>query len=391
MTLTSVFLRNANNVEDGNMIKRNGNRRKKKHRWLWWLSPIVLVGVYGMMVLVADNPPVEKLERTRLVLSEAGKMDAGIYSHTLFKEAGTLYDSAMITWKRENDKWIILRKFDQVVSLAGQSEAAAQKAMEHVLVVKRNMKESLGNEITRLRREMEVFEKFFATLPLDKEIKSQHSQGKLLLNEAEIAFEKGLYNAGTEKSHEAAQLIGVSYGNARKLLEKYFTQLPHWQKQLETAITLSKRHYVIVVEKIPARCDLYYKGIKKYSFPAEFGRNWIGDKRCEGDYATPEGEYRVEKKLSGRQTIYYKALLVDYPNAADRANLDRLKKNGEISSHARPGSLIEIHGDGGRGVNWTNGCVALANKDMDVLFRYASKGTPILIIGASEPWDKQDK
>lgn len=370
------------------MIKRSASRRKKKYRWLWWLSPIVFVGIYGVLILTAEEPPVEKLERTRFLLSEAGKMDAAIYSRQLFKKAEVLYDSAMISWKRENEKWIILRKFDRIVSLAGQSETAAQKTIEHVRVVKRNLKESLGNEITRLRKEMDVFEKFFATLPLDKEVKSQHSQGKLLLNEAEIAFEKGIYNIGTEKSHEAAQLIGASYGSARKLLEKYFTQLPQWRKQLETAISRSEREYVIVVEKIPARCDLYYKGVKKYSFPAEFGRNWIGDKRCEGDYATPEGEYQVAKKLDKRQTIYYKALLVDYPNAHDRANLERLKKNGEIPARTRPGGLIEIHGDGGRGVNWTNGCVALANKDMDVVFRHANKGTPILIIGASESWDK---
>lgn len=372
------------------MIKKNGKQEKKRYRWLWWVVPLLLVGGYCVLILTAEKPPVGKLENTRVVLAEAGKMDAGIYSGKLFREAQALYDSAMIVWKRENEKWIVFRKFDKVVQLAGRAETLAKEAIEHVRTVKRNLKEDLENEIAFLRREMEAFEKIFAALPLDKKVKSQHSRGKLLLNEAEIAFEKREYNTGREKSHEAAQLIRASYASARELLKNYFSQLPKWQQQLEEAIARSerKREYVIVVEKIPARCDLYYKGVKKYSFPAEFGRNWIGDKRCEGDYATPEGVYKVEKKLDGRQTKYYKALLVDYPNVDDRANFQRLKKNGEIASHIQPGGLIEIHGGGGQGVNWTNGCVALCNKDMDVLYRHVSKGTTIFIIGASAPWEE---
>lgn len=372
------------------MIRKNEKRGKKKHRWLWWIIPLLLLAGSGVLILTAEKPPVEKLENTRFVLAEAGKMDAEIYSRKLFRQAQSLYDSAMIVWKQENERLIVFRKFDKVIELAAKAESLAKEAIEHVKVAKRNLKEDLENEISLLRREMEVFEKLFATLPLDKKVKSQHSNGKLLLNEAEIAFEKKEYNTGREKSHEAAQLIRASYASARELLKNYFNQLPQWQQQLKEAIALSesKREYVIVVEKIPARCDLYYKGIKKYSFPAEFGRNWIGDKRCEGDYATPEGFYKVEKKLDGRQTKYYKALLVDYPNADDRANLQRLKKNGEIASHVRPGGLIEIHGGGGQGVNWTNGCVALCNKDMDVLYRLVSKRTTILIIGASASWEE---
>lgn len=355
---------------------------------MWWLLPLLVAGLYGVLLLLADTPPVGKLESTRTVLAEARKMDAGIYSRHFFREAEVLYDSAMLVWKRENEKWIIVRDFSPVVSLAEKSEIAAKKSIEQVRAAKRNLKEDIAREIALLRQEMDAFERFFATLPLDKDIKSKHSRGKLLLNEAEIAFEKGDYNQGREKSHEAAELIRTSYSHARNLLDTYFGRLSEWQGQLADALGRSarEREYVIVVEKIPARCDLYYKGVRKYSFPAEFGRNWVGDKRIEGDYATPEGNYKVVKKLSGKQTKYYKALLVDYPNTADLANFEKLKKSGKIASHVRPGGLIEIHGDGGRGVNWTNGCVALSNKDMDELYKFTGKGTPILIIGASEPW-----
>jgi len=44
--------------------------------------------------------------------------------------------------------------------------------------------------------------------------------------------------------------------------------------------------------------------------------------------------------------------------------------------------LIEIHGNGGKGIDWTEGCVALTDKEMDVVFKIAKVGTPVTIIGS---------
>lgn len=370
------------------MIKRSVKRKRKSYRWLWWVVLFVGALVAGVCVLSVDQPPVRQLEQARMLLADARKADAGIYSRKWFGEAEILYDSAMRVWKRENERWIFVRDFTPVSALAKRSEQSARRAMEHAREAKGNLKQDLENEIARLRREMDEFERFFVSLPLEKAVKSRHAQGKLSLNEAEIAFEKGNYSLGREKSYQAARAIREAYRDARLLLDDYFRQLPEWQKQLVAAVEFSRRErcYVIVVEKIPARCYLYHKGEKKYSFPVEFGRNWIGDKRQEGDDATPEGEYKVVKKLSGRQTKYDKALLLDYPNVADRARFGQLKKSGRVAADARPGGLIEIHGGGGRGVNWTNGCVALENRDMDEVYKRARKDTPVWIIGASKAW-----
>ena len=58
------------------------------------------------------------------------------------------------------------------------------------------------------------------------------------------------------------------------------------------------------------------------------------------------------------------------------------KRDGRLPRGAGIGSLIEIHGDGGRGEDWTSGCVALENHDMDRLFARVSVGTPVTIIGS---------
>jgi len=54
--------------------------------------------------------------------------------------------------------------------------------------------------------------------------------------------------------------------------------------------------------------------------------------------------------------------------------------------------LIEIHGNGGKGIDWTEGCIALTDREMDVIFKITKIGTPVTIIGSMvELKDVMDK
>jgi murein L,D-transpeptidase YafK len=112
------------------------------------------------------------------------------------------------------------------------------------------------------------------------------------------------------------------------------------------------------------------------------GPNWIGDKRHRGDKATPEGRYYITKKKKGKDTIYYKALLINYPNDEDRKRYNDDVKRGILSAGQGIGGLIEIHGGGGKGAHWTEGCVALTNAEMDQIFDFVEVGTPVTIVGS---------
>lgn len=120
-------------------------------------------------------------------------------------------------------------------------------------------------------------------------------------------------------------------------------------------------------------------------FDAELSLNWIGHKKQQGDMATPEGIYQITKKVNHRETKYYKALLLNYPNENDLARFEKDVRQGLISSSAHIGGLIEIHGDGGKGKDWTEGCVALTNKDIDRLYAMVSAGTTVTIVGSLKP------
>lgn len=135
----------------------------------------------------------------------------------------------------------------------------------------------------------------------------------------------------------------------------------------------------VVVKKSEARLYLERDGKAFASFKAVFGGQPRGHKQQEGDERTPEGRYVLDSKNA--KSAYYKAIHISYPNAHDTA-----------SANARgvaPGGFIMVHGQK-RGFgwlaplaqqfNWTDGCVAVSNEDMDIIWQTVDVGTPIEIL-----------
>ena len=131
------------------------------------------------------------------------------------------------------------------------------------------------------------------------------------------------------------------------------------------------------------------------AYPAALGFDPVGDKQQRDDYRTPEGEfYLCEHKANSR---FYRALRLSYPNAEDAARglrqglidkntCDRIRRairrKRVPPQNTRLGGDIMIHG-GGVGHNWTWGCVALENKDIQELFDFLQPGTRVTIKGAA--------
>jgi len=349
----------------------------------------LLAGIIYLLVLLframVPEPPLLEIEQARVAIAAARDHNSVIYSPKTFREARSYYDSAMISWRSENERFILFRDYEKARAFAAIANKKAIEATKTTIAKSNSLKTNLEGEIRRLNGEITSFEKIFQSMPIPQDIRKKHARGKLLLKEAEIDFKKENYVSGNVKITEANEYISNAYSLARKNLEEYFKDYSKWQDWAVSTITDSRRTgaYAIVIEKIPPRLHLYQGGKKKYTFDAEFGSNWIGDKKRRGDLATPEGEYKVTKKLSRGATKYHKALMINFPNKQDIEEFNSRLKNGQIPEDSRIGDLIEIHGDGGRGGNWTQGCVALKNDDMDVLFKYVSIGTPVTIIGST--------
>ncbi|MEQ6289966.1 murein L,D-transpeptidase family protein [Vogesella sp. GCM10023246] len=135
---------------------------------------------------------------------------------------------------------------------------------------------------------------------------------------------------------------------------------------------------LVLVDKRAQRLYLYQGQRLLAAFPVAFGGQPQGHKQQEGDGRTPEGRYLLDDKKA--DSGYYKAIHISYPNAADRA--------AAAARGVSPGGQVMIHGQrNGFGwaaaltqrVNWTNGCIALRNADMQQVWQAVAPGTPIVI------------
>jgi murein L,D-transpeptidase YafK len=155
-----------------------------------------------------------------------------------------------------------------------------------------------------------------------------------------------------------------------------------WQGWVDSTVAATRAGgEAVIVVKQSRRAYLVRGARAVAAYPAELGRAGLADKVHAGDAATPEGRYRVTEKRDRGATRFYRALMLDYPNPEDHRRFAEDRRRGRIPPGRGIGGLIEIHGEGGRGINWTDGCVALANPDMDRLFAAVRVGTPVTNVG----------
>ena len=148
----------------------------------------------------------------------------------------------------------------------------------------------------------------------------------------------------------------------------------------------------ILIEKSNRRLIWVRADGSSLAFPVALGKCPEGHKLREGDFRTPEGEYYVCTR--NEKSKFHLALGISYPNPSDaaaallRGEITPEQHSAILSAHEngkRPpwdtplGGFIMIHG-GGTESDWTAGCIAMKNEDIDLLFSLCPLGTPVKII-----------
>jgi murein L,D-transpeptidase YafK len=135
---------------------------------------------------------------------------------------------------------------------------------------------------------------------------------------------------------------------------------------------------LVVVHKAARRLELYRGGVLLRSFAVSLGPHPKGPKQQEGDGRTPEGEYRIDYRKP--DSAFYRALHISYPGPADVA--------AARSRGVSPGGLVMIHGEKNGlspqqaarlPADWTDGCIAVTDREMDEIWRAVPDGTKIII------------
>lgn len=135
----------------------------------------------------------------------------------------------------------------------------------------------------------------------------------------------------------------------------------------------------VLVEKSKRELHLMHKDKKVKSYTIALGGNPIGHKTQEGDLKTPEGIYKIDWRNPNSQ--FHKSLHISYPNAVDKAQAQKRRVS--------PGGAIFIHGLGPNfgflgtlhtKSDWTLGCIAVTNEEIEEIWDRVPNGTVIEIL-----------
>jgi murein L,D-transpeptidase YafK len=134
----------------------------------------------------------------------------------------------------------------------------------------------------------------------------------------------------------------------------------------------------VVVYKYEHRLVLLWHGKELRSYRIALGGEPKGPKTTQGDHRTPEGVYVLDSRNANSH--FYKAFHVSYPNSDDRAAARKsgVSPGGDIMLHGLPkqyafvGKAQALH-------DWTDGCIAVSNEEMDEIWKLVRVGTPIEI------------
>ena len=134
----------------------------------------------------------------------------------------------------------------------------------------------------------------------------------------------------------------------------------------------------VVVYKGERKLVLLSQGKELRSYKVALGSEPIGPKTRQGDHRTPEGLYLLDSRKPNSQ--FYKAFHISYPHSKDIAAAKKsgVSPGGDIMLHGLPkeyawvGKAHLLH-------DWTNGCIAVTNEEMDDIWKLVPVGTPIEI------------
>lgn len=134
----------------------------------------------------------------------------------------------------------------------------------------------------------------------------------------------------------------------------------------------------VLVQKKEHTLTLLSHGKAIQTYKVALGGSPIGAKERQGDHKTPEGHYILDRRNPHSQ--YYKSIHILYPNEQDRkkAKARGMSPGGDIMIHGltngygRVGAMHRLH-------DWTDGCIAVTNEEMDEIWRVVRDGTPIEI------------
>jgi hypothetical protein len=344
----------------------------------------------ALLFVPRDSAPSPgEVEAVRLALEEAEAAGSERWAPEALETARSERARALQALSRQNGRLPLFRNYEEA---RGHLEIAGSHA-RHAAQETRTAREAADDAADALLREaratLDAAQAVADAAHLQAEGRKALRQAEILLGEADRHLARGLTVEAEAKARQVIQLGREWQQRARELLARFNDSdaLRRWNRWVAETVEWSRTNKApaLVVDKAERTLLVYDLGELRLTFQVDLGLNPVPDKLHEGDNATPEGKYRVAEVRAPGETMYHRALLLDYPNNEDWEAYLRARKEGRVPDSTPIGGLIEIHGRGGRQKDWTNGCVAVTDGTMDILAGLAVPGTPVTIVGARRP------
>ena len=177
-------------------------------------------------------------------------------------------------------------------------------------------------------------------------------------------------------------LLGLAFYKYEKFIPNLAPIHPALSAQEIEEINKTKPVTTIEVFKQQRQLKLKHHDQIIRTYPIRLGFNPIGHKQFEGDGKTPEGTYTIDWR--NPQSAYYKSLHISYPNPNDLAYAKQRQKTagGDVMIHGTvptPATAFPASSTYMPRKDWTLGCIAVTNADMDEIWQLVKNGTQIII------------
>jgi hypothetical protein len=356
-----------------------------------------LLGVAAAIVLPAavlffprdPAPTPDEVEEVRLAVEMAEAAGSELWASEALTIARREREQALMALSSQRGRLPLFRSYAVARSHLETAGAHARRADEESRAARQAAGDAAGARLLEARAALDAAQAMADAAHLQAEGRRALRQAEILLAEAERRLARGLVGEAEEM---ARQVIGLGRDweqRGRRLLERFNDpdSLRRWNRWVLETVQWSRTNEApaLVVDKAERALLVYDLGELRLTLRVDLGLNPVPDKIHEGDNATPEGKYRVAEVREPGQTTYHRALLIDYPNSEDWEAYLRAREEGRVPESVPIGGLIEIHGRGGRQEDWTNGCIAVTDEEMDILAALAVPGTPVTIVGARRP------
>ncbi|MDP2957755.1 MAG: L,D-transpeptidase [Longimicrobiales bacterium] len=371
-------------------------RRSILRGLLWAFLALAAVSAGAGVLLRSDHArredPAALVEEAAAALRAARSEGAARRSPLTLALAESSYGDGLLERRRQELRLGVLRDY------RGAS-AALEAALEHAAAASNLAQRSTKRDRTMASRILASADAAVLQLAgtedriwMSEPVRQGLQRARSMVSEARAFLDAGEFDEATVRARAAkaaAEDVGVSLHAVTSRFADD-AEIRTWRSWVAETVEWSRRtgKTVVVVDKDAHRLFVYQQGRVVREYDAEIGWANVHDKRHQGDGATPEGRYKITDKKARGRSRYYKALLLDYPTREDIQELDALKAEGVVPRSTRAGGLIEIHGEGGRGKDWTDGCVAITNDQIDWLYARVAVGTPVTIVGSfdGEGW-----